>query len=233
MISTILRFDIDKRSETDFRNAYHQLLTTLQGFPGGHRWFCGVNAPNQKPIPFEEEGAVLHRLKERAELMGIESFSAAVSSDNKSSRQPGLIEVGYSLGAGYMTVSLYRPDQVQANPTQLVVDIMLAVLAGERGITFAFADVYDKVDGEFQYYKSKYATFPHRKCVGWMAYVPKTVTQQQLPLAAAVLPAPGGSIVVTVDQAFDLANKDHIQRANEIEMDMNDLGLLPVIDPTF
>ncbi|MNW14185.1 hypothetical protein D3C71_2123410 [compost metagenome] len=66
-----------------------------------------------------------------------------------------------------------------------------------------------------------------------MAYVRETVSQQQLPLAAALLPAPAGTIVVSVDQAFDLANKDHIQRANEVEMDMSDLGLLPVIDPSF
>lgn len=233
MISTILRFDIRRRSETDFRSAYRHLLMTLRSFPGDHRWLCGVNAPDQRPIPFEEEDSVPRRLEERAELMGTKSFSAAVSSDNKKSRQPGLIEVGYSLGVGYMTVSLYRPDQVQANPTQLVADIMLAVLEGEPETTFAFADVYDKVDGEFQYYKTTYATFPHRKCVGWMAYVRQTVTPQQLPLAAAILPAPGGSIVVSVDQAFDLANKDHIQRANEVEMDMNDLGLLDVTEPTF
>ena len=233
MIFTILRLDIGERVETDFHNAYCLLLATLRRIPGNHDWFCGENTPKQRPIPFEDEDAVLNRLRERAERMGSESLSAAVVNDNGTKRRPGLIEIDYIPAMGYMTLSVYRPDQMQGNPTQLVADILLAVLEGERGTRFAFADVYDKVDGEFQYYKSKYATFPHRKCVGWMAYVPKTVTQQQLPLAAAVLPAPGGSIVVTVDQAFDLANKDHIQRANEVEMDMNDLGLLPVIDPTF
>lgn len=233
MIFAILRLDIGKRIETDVRSSYRHLLTTLRRIPGNHEWFCGENTPKQSLIPFEDEDAVLLRLQERTKLMGSESLSAALVNDNGTKRRPGLIEIDYIPGMGYMTVSLYRPDQIQANPTQLVADIMLAVLEGERGTTFAFADVYDKVDGEFQYYKSTYATFPHRKCVGWMAYVPKTVTQQQLPLAAAVLPAPGGSIVVTVDQAFDLANKDHIQRANEVEMDMNDLGLLSVIDPTF
>ncbi len=233
MISTILRFDIGKRSETDFRSAYRQLLMTLHSFPGRHHWFCGVNTPTQMPIPFEDEDAVLQRLVERAELMGTKSFSAAVSSENLGSRQPGLIEVGYSLGVGYMTVSLYRPDKLEANPTSLVAGIMLAVLEGEPATTFAFADVYDKVHGEFQYYKTTYATFPHRKCVGWMAYVRNKLSHQDLPIAAAVLPALDGTIVISVNEAFDLANQDHIQRANEVEMDMNDMGLLEVTDATF
>ncbi|WP_341776938.1 hypothetical protein [Stenotrophomonas indicatrix] len=61
----------------------------------------------------------------------------------------------------------------------------------------------------------------------------QAVSGQQLPLAVDVLPAPGGSIVVSVDEAFDLSNKEHIRRANEIEMEMNDLGLLAVTDSTF
>lgn len=233
MISTIIRFEINKHIKSDFHSAYRQLYRALRRISGDYEWFCGVNTPKQKQIPFEQEEAVVQRLRERSALMGLQGFSAAVASDDLKGRRPGLIEIDYNPESGYMAIDLYRPDQVRENPTQWVAEIILAMLEAEPDTTFAFADVYDKVDGEFQYYKSKYATFPHRKCVGWMAYVPKTVTQQQLPLAATILPAPGGSIVVTVDQAFDLANKDHIQRANEVEMDMNDLGLLPVTDPAF
>ena len=233
MISTIIRFTINKHIKSDFHSAYCQLFTLLQRIPGKYEWFCGVNTPKQVQIPFGEDEAVVQRLRERSSLMGLKSFSAAVASDDKKSRGAGLIEIDYNPELGYMTISLYRPDQVLANPTQWVADIMLAVLEGEPETTFAFADVYDKVDGEFRYYKTRYATFPHRQCVGWMAYIPKTVTQAELPLAAAVLPAPGGSIVVAVDQAFDLANKLHIQQANQLEMDMNDLGLLAVTNPAF
>lgn len=233
MISTIILFEINKHIKSDFHSAYRQFSMALQRIPGNYEWFCGVNTPKQKQIPFEQEDAVVQRLRERSVLMGLQSFSAAAASDDLKGRRPGLIEIDYNPELGYMTVNLYRPDQVQANPTQLVADIMLAVLEGEPETTYAFADVYDKVDGEFQYYKTTYATFPHRKCVGWMAYVREAVSQQQLPFAAALLPAPSGTIVVSVDQAFDLANKDHIQRANEVEMDMSDLGLLPVIDPSF
>lgn len=233
MIFTILRFDIGVRKATDFRSSYHHLLSILRRIPGNNEWYCGENTPKQSLIPFGDEAAVLPRLQERAKLMGSESLTAAVVNDNGTKRKPGLIEIDFMPGMGGMTISVYRPDMVEANPTQMVADIMLAVLEGERETSFAFADVYDKVEGVFQFYKTKYATFPHRKCVGWMAYVPKKVSAEQLPLAASVLPAADGSIVVSVDNAFDLANKDHIQRANEVEMDMNDLGLLPVTDPTF
>ncbi|WXF83173.1 hypothetical protein WDV90_17795 [Xanthomonas translucens pv. undulosa] len=59
------------------------------------------------------------------------------------------------------------------------------------------------------------------------------MTKEQLPLAADILPANGGSIIVATQEPFDLSNKEHIKRANQIEMDMNDLGLLAVTDPTF
>ncbi|WP_269792433.1 Imm52 family immunity protein [Stenotrophomonas sp. Iso1] len=233
MISIIIRFKISEHIKSDFGSAYRQLYMALQRIPGNYEWFCGVNTPKQKQIPFEQEDAVVQRLRERSALMGLQSFSAAVASDDRKSRQPGLIEIDYNPELGYMTVDLYRPDQVLVNPTQWVADIMLAMLESERETTFAFADVYDKVDGEFQYYKSKYATFPHRQCLGWMAYVPQVVTMEQLPLAARIIPAEGGSIIVAVDEPFDLANKAHIKRANQIEMDMCDLGLLAVTDPSF
>lgn len=233
MIVTILRLDIGRRVETDFRNAYRQLLATLRRIPGDNHWFCGENTPKQMLIPFEDEDPVVDRLRERADRMGATSFTASVVNDNGTKRRPGLIEIDYIPAMGYMTISLYRPDQLHANPTRLVAETLLSVLEGESGTTFAFADVYDKVDGEFQFYKTTYATFPHRQCVGWMAYVRQAVSRQQLPLAADVLPAPGGSIVVSVEEAFDLSNKEHIRRANEIEMEMNDLGLLAATDPTF
>lgn len=233
MIFAILRLDIGQRVETDFHGAYRQLLATLRRIPGNNEWFCGENTPKQKLIPFEDEDAVVDRLRERADRMGSTSFSASVVNDSGTKRRPGLIEIDYIPAMGYMTVSLYRPDQLHANPTRLVAETLISVLEEEPGTTFAFTDVYDKVDGEFQFYKTKYATFPHRQCVGWMAYVRHAATRQQLPLAADVLPAPGGSIVVSIDQAFDLSNKEHIQRANEVEMEMNDLGLLAVTDPTF
>jgi len=233
MIATIIHFDIGRKVRADFSEAYHNLLMMLRRIPGESRWFCGENTPEQKPVPFEDEGAVLARLRERAELMGSESLSAALVSDDTDKRYPGLIEIDYIPSMGYMTLQLYRPDQVQANPTQWVAEIMLAVLAGEPETTFAYANVYDKVDGQFQFYRTTYAAFPHRQCVGWMAYVRTVLASEQLPIAAAVIPAPGGSIVVSVDEAFNLANKDHIQRANQVEMDMNDMGLLAVTDPSF
>ncbi|MBH1434041.1 immunity 52 family protein [Stenotrophomonas maltophilia] len=233
MICTILRIDIGQRKETDFLGAYWHLLEMLRRIPGNHNWFCGENTPKQKLVPFEDEGAVVARLRERAELMGSEAFAAAVVNDSGTKRHPGLIEIDYMPEFGYMTLAISRPDKLEANPTSLVVGIMLAVLEGEPEVTFAFADVYDKVHGEFQYYKTSYATFPHRKCVGWMAYVRNKLSDQDLPIADAVVPAPNGSIVISVNEAFDLANPDHIQRANEVEMEMNDMGLLEVTDATF
>lgn len=50
--------------------------------------------------------------------------------------------------------------------------------------------------------------------------------------AAELLPIPNkGTVVVAVDEAFDLNNKAHIKQANIVEMRLADLDLLPVIGP--
>lgn len=120
MIVTILRLDIGRRVETDFRNAYRQLLATLRRIPVDNQWFCGENTPKQMLIPFEDEDPVVDRLQERADRMGATSFTASVVNDNGTKRRPGLIEIDYIPAMGYMTISLYRPDQLHANPTRLV-----------------------------------------------------------------------------------------------------------------
>ncbi|NWC11986.1 immunity 52 family protein [Pseudomonas agarici] len=103
-------------------------------------------------------------------------------------------------------------------------------------MTFAFVNITDKLPGKefIDTYETDFCTFPHRKCVGWMAFVPRAVTSEQLPLAAEIIDIPGkGTVIVTVKEPFELTNMAHIRRANEIEMDMVDLDLLPLTDPSF
>ncbi|NWC11523.1 immunity 52 family protein [Pseudomonas agarici] len=102
--------------------------------------------------------------------------------------------------------------------------------------SFAYVDVIARIKNHKspKTFKRIFATFPHRKCLGWMAFVPKIVTAEQLPLAAELINIPKkGTIIVAVNDPFDLTNMAHIRRTNEIEMDMVDLDLLPLTDPSF
>lgn len=82
------------------------------------------------------------------------------------------------------------------------------------------------------YYEHK--TFKDRPGLGWMMYLPRVLTIQQVPEARALVPVLGadkkqiGTIVVSVtDEPFSDENPDHVKIANAIEIRLVDQDLLP------
>jgi hypothetical protein len=77
------------------------------------------------------------------------------------------------------------------------------------------------------------SVFPDRLSVGWMVYLPHTLTAAQVPEARAVIPVmrddkQQGTIIVSVtDEVFDVNNRDHLKVANDIEIRLADQDLLP------
>jgi hypothetical protein len=76
--------------------------------------------------------------------------------------------------------------------------------------------------------------FDDKPGVGWMLYLPKTITVQQIPEARALIPVPGpgkqqtGTIIVSVtDTVFSVDNPEHVEIANRIEIRLVDQDLLP------
>ncbi|MFP5391579.1 MAG: immunity 52 family protein [Gammaproteobacteria bacterium] len=76
--------------------------------------------------------------------------------------------------------------------------------------------------------------FKDRPGVGWLLYLPLTITAQQLPDARMLVPVMGnnkarlGTIIVSViDGPFSLDNPDHVRVANDIEIRLVDQDLLP------
>ena len=74
--------------------------------------------------------------------------------------------------------------------------------------------------------------------VGWMLYLPRVLTAQQIPEARSFVPVMGkdakgnnrqvGTIVVSVtDEPFSDKNHEHVKIANAIEIRMVDQDLLP------
>lgn len=76
--------------------------------------------------------------------------------------------------------------------------------------------------------------FDDKPGVGWMLYLPKIITVQQVPEARALIPVPEhgknqkGTLIVSVtDAVFSIDNPEHIEIANRIEIRLVDQGLLP------
>lgn len=80
--------------------------------------------------------------------------------------------------------------------------------------------------------------FKDRPGVGWMLYLPRVLTIQQVPEARALVPVMGkdekgkdkqiGTIIVSVtDEPFSDENPEHVKIANAIEIRLVDQDLLP------
>lgn len=76
--------------------------------------------------------------------------------------------------------------------------------------------------------------FPDRLSVGWMLYLPQIILPNLIPEASKIVPVMDGTkqkgtIVISTEEVFDGNNKEHIGKANDIEIRLLDLGLLPLM----
>ncbi|NRN30645.1 Imm52 family immunity protein [Photorhabdus heterorhabditis] len=76
--------------------------------------------------------------------------------------------------------------------------------------------------------------FPDRLSVGWMLYQPRIIDKSYLPMAEDVLPVHQnneqvGTLIVTKKGIFDGRNQDDIDKSNDVEIQLVNLGLLPLI----
>lgn len=110
--------------------------------------------------------------------------------------------------------------------TAKVVNLMKSLVCGRPR---AFASI--NTNG---YWNDESNVFPDRVCAGWMIYIPAIILPELIPEAADIVPVqvekkPKGTIVVSTQEIFDGRNKIHIGKANDIEIKLLDLGLLPLM----
>ncbi|TCT34434.1 immunity protein 52 of polymorphic toxin system [Providencia alcalifaciens] len=89
-----------------------------------------------------------------------------------------------------------------------------------------------QIDVNGYWYNDK-NVFPDRLPVGWMLYLNKKIMPEQVPMAAQLIHIDNeknhGTLIISTDHVFDGENKDDIRKANEIEIQLAGLGLLPLI----
>ncbi|WP_226812162.1 Imm52 family immunity protein [Buttiauxella massiliensis] len=96
---------------------------------------------------------------------------------------------------------------------------------------YSFSEIIPKENGYDEVYKK---VFPDRISCGWMLYIPAVLIPELIPEAARIIPVmngekQNGTIVVSTEEIFDGNNKEHIGKANDIEIKLLDLGFLPLI----
>ncbi|UBX50070.1 immunity 52 family protein [Providencia alcalifaciens] len=89
-----------------------------------------------------------------------------------------------------------------------------------------------QIDVNGYWYNDK-NVFPDRLPVGWMLYLNKKIMLEQIPMAAQLIHIDNdknhGTLIISTDHVFDGENKEDIKKANEIEIQLAGLGLLPLI----
>ncbi|HDS1675485.1 TPA: immunity 52 family protein [Stenotrophomonas maltophilia] len=141
----------------------------------------------------------------------------------------GGVGLSYMPALGMLRLHVDRIEKVFDSPVS-VLESTLSVLLNSLPITFAKTNVQQLVEGELLLYSVDRAPFPHREFLGWMGYVDASLTQDQVP-AAARLERRGGGTLILATEVLDLADAHAIKQANQVEMSLVDLGLLPVTDP--
>ncbi|ASL42524.1 hypothetical protein bAD24_I03475 [Burkholderia sp. AD24] len=123
-------------------------------------------------------------------------------------------------------------------------DLFAIEIVGEQGVddfetivgiviraAHEFSPAYVEVS-PLEYFEKQ--VFDDKPGVGWMLYLPKIISAQQVPEARALIPVPNhgknqtGTIIVSVtDTVFSTDNPEHIEIANRIEIRLVDQDLLP------
>ncbi|MGJ0624047.1 immunity 52 family protein [Xenorhabdus bovienii] len=76
--------------------------------------------------------------------------------------------------------------------------------------------------------------FPDRMYAGWMVYLPTEIDTALVPMAEEIISISDksdkkGSLIITTKEIFDIENQNHINKANDIEICLRDLQLLPLM----
>ncbi|MEI9883878.1 Imm52 family immunity protein [Atlantibacter hermannii] len=116
-------------------------------------------------------------------------------------------------------------DQRVSNTLDMIDSLQL--LTKENGKSWI------KVDSK-GYWLHNRNVFPDRIYVGWMLYIPHVLLPELIREAARVIPViefgkQKGTIIVSTEEIFDGSNKEHVGKANDIEIKLLDLGLLPLM----
>ncbi|PHM50527.1 Imm52 family immunity protein [Xenorhabdus miraniensis] len=75
--------------------------------------------------------------------------------------------------------------------------------------------------------------FPDRIHAGWMLYLPIKIDYALVPMAEEIISVTDkngekGSLIITTKEIFNIENQNHINKANDIEICLRDLGILPL-----
>lgn len=196
------------------------------------------------PVPFTDESRfvemVAFNTRKAAEEYPTTPAGASIAimqaTTRKEWERPGRSRIDYRPWFGSLTLTINRPiEAFGETDAPRIIRQCVAAIAATIDTPFIGTDVVCPLPGGRGYdtYSGKHPLFPHRRWLGWMGFVPELVPHRFIPEAAAMDVVKGrGTLIVAVDECFDLRNSDHLNRAHQVELRMANAGLLDIIDPS-
>ncbi|WP_294930870.1 Imm52 family immunity protein [uncultured Paracoccus sp.] len=125
----------------------------------------------------------------------------------------------------HLSGEIYRPHPQYGTQFQLYVGLIDAIVAWKRPQHLAF--------GPFVYFRDQHPLDRSRVGIRWIGWIPFALNPSDVPEAENVQPMHGGTLIATQSQYWQAweANPDYsreaIERAQEVEIRLNLLGVLP------
>lgn len=227
------RIDLERPPtlDDDLRHFFELRQYLRQLSPQLTEWFLGGNSKDEALLysAFDENGpttAIAAVLREKQRKKNSNFISRSVGLWNG---EEGV--EGATMGGVYRQVK--EPSLVHFETE--IVDFLThpKVLGTVKKIIEIWSPLFVSVEPTF--YEP---VFKDRPGVGWMLYLPRVLTVQQVPEARALVPVMGrdakgkerqvGTIIVSVtDEPFSDENPEHVKIANAIEIRLVDQDLLP------
>lgn len=247
--SIILAADIEP-AKLSMEDGYQRLIALVDRLatlsPRFKTWSVLPESPKEKRLSLAEREAVLARIGKEREaaarkypiLPNLGGFTTDVSNVglHEAWEEAGRCDLSYHPVRGSIRFDFYRPVEVFGEETRRIVEGVLLSICELEDVSFANCNVITRKTAERERlsYQQDFATFPHRKYLGWMGFVPRALRKADIPEAASVaVVEKKGSVLVAVPGMLDLGNPADIKSANLLEMKLVDLDLLPVTDPNF
>ncbi|MBN6152791.1 immunity 52 family protein [Xanthomonas sp. AmX2] len=245
MTNTMIRATIDAtiaEESLDAEAGYERLVALTSALAVVHPslggWYSLANTKNGPTVPLQNKVAFLADAtassSDAEEPEGGFRATLSTAPDDKTWLAPGRALLTFEPSQGYITFEIYEP--VRAHGEAATAELFrraLAAIAQIENLMFGATDVNARRQSGkgLEMYMGDHQLFPHRRWLGWMGFVPHPIESRHIPEAAALIPVGRkGTVIVAVDECFDLHNPAHLKRAHEVEARMAHLGLLEVTD---
>jgi hypothetical protein len=245
------RLEAQKISPADLADSMRRLAVILMKIhPDYARWYLTPTGPKDIWTPLENTNEFNAKIEKENQPDAFMMASITNRPNELEWYKPGRTVLRFQPSEGNIRLEISEPDIFFGHKFFQTMKDILRAFAMEEWLVWASLSCSEKVpddqpgakkrDTRTIFLAQQYRTFPHREFLGWMGWIqqlpPKKLLQAfDLPQAAEVHPLPGrsGTMVVSVGEAFDMANPAHIEKMQRVEIRLVELDLLPVIDPEF